>query len=405
MDARQDTRIQKCLISFRTEIYGYPLLNMDIKWSDEIPTACVTHRGEMLLNKEWINTLSDAQMRGLFAHEVMHLMKGDLWRKGNRNHSRWNMAIDLTVNSLLRRDSFELPDGGVIPEYNDKFEFDFGPFGKVVIEEVSKKFSEQVYNLLPEIEIKCRGGSKGDGDGDSKGKGKGSCNVPSFDEHECGEDKSAEGKAEAEKWERITRQSIVMMKEIGKMPAHLEGMFENIFMNKVDWKRKLFRYVTNMLARDYTYTMPSKKSQAIGVYLPSQVKEEIEVFASIDTSGSMGQEELNEIMAELIGIAKSFSNLKMRVIECDTEIQMDLPIENGHIKTLKEMKVRGGGGTSHKPVYDYVHKEYPHAKLLINFTDGYTTFPDKEIVPTLWVITKRGCELDNIPFGDKIKLE
>jgi len=80
-------------------------------------------------------------------------------------------------------------------------------------------------------------------------------------------------------------------------------------------------------------------------------------------------------------------------------------VANGDIAKIQNLTIRGGGGTSHLPVYDYVRENLPQTKFLINFTDGYTDFPKHEEVRTIWVLTKNSCKDENIPFGDIIRME
>jgi predicted metal-dependent peptidase len=92
------------------------------------------------------------------------------------------------------------------------------------------------------------------------------------------------------------------------------------------------------------------------------------------------------------------------LIVCDCEIKDVYEIKNGTIDTILNLKIKGGGGTSHIPVYEYVKSNLPNTKFIINFTDGYTTFPIDESIRTIWVLTKNGIDESNIPFGEVIKL-
>lgn len=120
-----------------------------------------------------------------------------------------------------------------------------------------------------------------------------------------------------------------------------------------------------------------------------------------NTSGSIGEEELREFMSELVGIAMSFNNIKITVIVCDCNVYDTFEITNGDVS---DIKLKGGGGTSHKPVYKWVRENKPHCKLLVNFTDGYTDFPSNESVKTLWILSKNSADENTIPFGEVIKL-
>ena len=73
------------------------------------------------------------------------------------------------------------------------------------------------------------------------------------------------------------------------------------------------------------------------------------------------------------------------------------------------MKIKGGGGTDHEVVYEHLmtDKKYRNSQLLVCLTDGFTSFPPKNIYPfdTIWVLTKNSCDKKDIPFGRVIKIE
>ena len=58
-------------------------------------------------------------------------------------------------------------------------------------------------------------------------------------------------------------------------------------------------------------------------------------------------------------------------------------------------------------VFDHMKEKHPHAKVLICFTDGYTTWPEKKNYKwdTIWAISgKDGVKEDGIPFGKYISV-
>ena len=79
---------------------------------------------------------------------------------------------------------------------------------------------------------------------------------------------------------------------------------------------------------------------------------------------------------------KQFINL--HIIQCDADIQEHVKITNQDEfdAYLKDMTIKGLGGTDFRPVFDFVdelveNKEFQNLKGLIYFTDGYGTFPAK----------------------------
>jgi predicted metal-dependent peptidase len=107
-------------------------------------------------------------------------------------------------------------------------------------------------------------------------------------------------------------------------------------------------------------------------------------------------------------MARQCHNLNMKIIICDAKIHEVYDIRNGNIKDIMAIKIKGGGGTSHMPVYEYMEKYHGQAKLLINFTDGFTQYPDHDPLPnmeTVWVLTQNSINPERIPFGHVIRLD
>ena len=72
---------------------------------------------------------------------------------------------------------------------------------------------------------------------------------------------------------------------------------------KVNWKTLLQKYITNTIPTDYTFARPRRSSRALGIYLPSVVKENVEIYVSIDTSGSISQDDLTDFLSEMLAVA------------------------------------------------------------------------------------------------------
>ena len=137
--------------------------------------------------------------------------------------------------------------------------------------------------------------------------------------------------------------------------------------------------------------------------------ESTKVICSIDTSGSISPHELGQYVSEMLGLARSFANVEMRVLTHDVEVHDDIPIRNGDVNKIKRIKVHGGGGTSHRPLFDYIEqrKNQWDTKLLISFTDGYSDFPEKRPdVDTIFVLAGSHVPKENMPkWADVIVLE
>ena len=165
-------------------------------------------------------------------------------------------------------------------------------------------------------------------------------------------------------------------------------MIGTLLEPKINWKALLYRYITNEIPHDISYSFPHKRSESVGVYLPHTVKENVEIAVSIDSSGSIGIEELNEFLSEIMGISRSFANLNMTVIVCDAKVHDVYDIRNGF--DPKDIKIHGGGGTDALPIVRWLEENKPYTKLWIYLTDGYTQLDGVNPFKSLWVISKNG---------------
>jgi predicted metal-dependent peptidase len=72
------------------------------------PTAGVDGK-TMIYNPDFIDELSDLEMKGVLAHEVLHCVFDHPTTKGNRTNAEWQKACDYSINPLLISSGFVLP--------------------------------------------------------------------------------------------------------------------------------------------------------------------------------------------------------------------------------------------------------------------------------------------------------
>ena len=399
MIAKEKLIKSRIRLGYDKPFFAYLLLNLNFIENKEIKTMGVDARGNLYYNPEFVDSLSIEELHFVLCHEILHCCFEHLIRIKQRDAELWNICADLVINDLLLSNGFTPFKDGLMP-YNHSFTLQ-----NIILNDLDKKMAETIYdglyNKLPKMSISELSALM-----DGKGNGK------RFDVHfisdgsleNMSEKEKDELKKLADKWKEKLVKASTYAKQRGNLPCGMERIIGELLTEKINWKALLYRYITNELPCDYSYLRPSRRSQATGFYMPSIIKENIEIVVAIDTSGSINRNELTEFLTEIVGISKSVNNLKMTALICDAEIQDVLTIENGNINILLETKIKGGGGTSHLPVYDWIQENKPTTKLLINFTDGFTEFPNNEITKTLWVICSGGCQNENIPFGEIVRL-
>jgi predicted metal-dependent peptidase len=188
----------------------------------------------------------------------------------------------------------------------------------------------------------------------------------------------------------------------GKTPDGIESRLEALLASKVDWRELLSAYISKQMPYDYSFARPSKRSASVGVYLPSVTRESLEVVVAIDTSGSIGKEEMQRFASEMLGIATSFHGVKISLVQADCKVHSDIEISSDYEDVVKNIVVIGGGGTSHVPVFEHIAKEHPDARVAVCFTDGFTDYPDRAPeIDTIWAMTTKLTA----PFGKTVRVE
>jgi len=392
---------------------------------DGIPTMGITADGDVYYNAGFVEGLDEQTCKGVLCHEVMHCALEHLLRRNNRHMELWNICNDAVINNIIAQEGMKLPKDGVIPynneitiydtkikKINDKsseevFDETYGNIKKRM-DKVNKSIKDYIKNHPDagkgfdkhiEGDGNKNGKDKSDGSGgNQKNKGKGK--IP-------GKINPAGGGKDKKNWKKILIDACTHAKQQGHLPAGMERIVGKILETHIDWKGLLYRYITNQIPIDYNWCRPSKKSFSTGVYLPSVEKEKIDVIVAIDTSGSISQEELSQFMSEIISILRTFRNVDLTIIDCDAQINSAKTYKSAKVDDALEFKLRGGGGTSHLPVFKWIDKHMSTARLLVAFTDGYTSFPEVEDVNinTLWVVAGNWrADVSAFPFGEVIEL-
>ena len=242
----------KIQIQKRNSFFAYLSLFLKFKESKDLPEDAgmgVDSKGNCYYKKEFVEEITSgnntAQLEGVITHEILHLALLHLLRVSSRDMQGWNFATDLVINSLLRENNFSLPDGVLMPDYNNSFNC-----GKKVIKDINKKTAEEVYDELPKIKVNKNYYVLANGKDKDKKLGK------SFDEHIFGENLTPKERKEAEKdWLGKVSEAIVQSRMKGDVPIGLERLIGELHKEQIDWKSLLQKYIMSMLPYDYTYCL------------------------------------------------------------------------------------------------------------------------------------------------------
>jgi predicted metal-dependent peptidase len=333
--------------------------------------------------RKFMESIKDeAQLRGLIMHENLHVAlkhiprNKDLWKEDSRLA---NASADYVVNDIIEnmkdKAHIKLPDGAL---YHPQFH---------------NWSLREIYTFLKKNGKGGGGGGKGDGTGlKNSGSGGGEFPIDSLDEHdwESQELTPEDAKKLEEKIDKSLREGGIMA---GRMGAKVPRAIGDLLEPKVDWREVLRDFVASATKGkdEFTWRKFNKRMLANDMYLPSLENESIgEIVVAIDTSGSIGQEQLNEFATELASICDTCSPEVVRVLWWDTSVHGEQVFKTDYANIASMLKPEGFGGTYVSCVNEYVIKKNIKAECVLVFTDGYLEHDIEWQItaPTLWMVTE-----------------
>lgn len=356
-----------------------------------IDTAAVSNEGVIIINPRFWDGLSWAGKAWVLAHETLHLSFRDHRRRGQRDARLFNIACDAVNNSLLE-ELIKMPErlkafSVTMNKLYDLLEptIDYEDFIKLSKEELYKLLEK----LLPDQEGEGEDRDEGEGEGgeseegesedreegnvevaDDLGKGDSSGEtIQEGDPAIYRDGKEAGGEEEVgEKWRDAVARAYDLQKSIGKMPAGLKRIVDELLRSKVNWRSLLRQAFRNGFGKTVieSWKRPSRKSSDLPglrrFTLPT-------VWCLIDTSGSISVEELRQFLSEVYEVA---GQCPVKVVCWDTRAYnvIEAKSKNEVIKRVLG-SLKGGGGTEIYNALEKTLKNMKYKDAVVVFTDGY----------------------------------
>ncbi|MBO5764806.1 MAG: hypothetical protein J6S24_00860 [Lentisphaeria bacterium] len=358
--------------------------------------TAATDGQNIFVNPEFYLSMAPAERRFLLAHEVWHTVLLHFLRRKDRNRELFNIATDMEINEMLRFERFKIPEGALLPPRD---------WHGLNAEEIYERLLESEEPLEETIDIHLEPDDDASGSGDGSGDGKsagtdedGSKDIVEDPDFDVDFGTHPEDKVR----EMVIEAATQCEKRRGKLPGKAEMIVENFRSGKLHWKELLAQFVTSCFGGSRRWLPPNRRYISSGLYLQSRRDSKLKAVLAVDTSGST-HADLPRFASELSNLLNSFGNYELQVICCDAKIQS---VENySSVAPFDGNKFvfSGGGGTSFKPVFEYLKTQNEAPDLLIYFTDGIADVPEKPTYPVMWVITPDGR--NNIPWGYEAKMD
>lgn len=342
---------------------------MEVVESDQLPDGsqletCATNGKILWINPEKFGKLTIQERRGMLAHEIMHAILQHAARKHNYlqlglgpdlktfSTKRFDHACDYIINAHLTSQGYKLPLGSL---QNSQVTGD--------------DIVDEVYLKLPDDEE-----DKPDGP----------------DQH-IGDD------GQSPTSQPVMAAALKKAQEIAKMQGKgaggLERLIDQICEPEVPWQEHLRKTIINQTrGRDeMTWARPNRRKLAAPphAYWPGRSgRKGPQIGITVDTSGSIGQDELSTFMGEVKGILTDVEPEAVHLAYCDDEVHGDI-ITFDDVNEIDAVAKRagGGGGTNLPRSFEkFKELDLPIEHRII-FTDGYTPFGEDDGIPTVWCVT------------------
>ena len=376
----------------------------------------------------WFFNLPPRQMQFAVLHEALHIINRHFERAealNIHNQMLMNIAGDFESNSLLKHMAIKDDDLGdmILPDKNQFGKYPnnltFEQYVKLLEDKLDKEKdtpknssqngdssdanedsgqsqsgqssteSQEGADGKSDSSYQSNGSSKNsDGksvtkDGSDASPGANGCDAATAEREKAADDALIERASETE--QGITKQNTKarMEEQAAKDRKYGSSALGNLidFTLKqlappvVSWKKvftKKFASSVSTVIRgktDYSYEEPDTEIRSGKLIFPGMIAYAVKVMMGFDTSGSMRNDDYLRGLGELAEIIKHvIKNTKeLKFVSIDTEIK-----EVESIRSIKDIKFKGGGGTEMSPFWKFIDKmpkrEKPDIAVLI--TDG-----------------------------------
>jgi predicted metal-dependent peptidase len=392
-----------------------PLVPADPAWCET--TGTDAHA--IYFNPSYIAGLTLAQTQFVLAHETMHCALGHFARRNHRMRRRWDVAADHAVNLLLADEGMKPPPGVLAhPDFRglsaeeiyplippdtrertlDAHLFDEGighgavgtghrgPAGDNSLQRESPNGKFGAY-----VDESAQSGDSWDDAGDE---------LPSVGERPVRRSAALDSPEELTRLWQSRMVCVAQQARIaGRLSAAWQRRVDRILVPQLPWRCLLARYLMSAARDDYSYQRPSRRDG--DALLPRLAGGELDLYVALDTSGSIGAEELSEFMTELDAL-KGQVRARVTVQACDERLDPGGPwtFQPWERIGLPD-QLGGGGGTSFVPVFEWLRARHMRPDVLVYFTDAEGEFPPHAPdFPVIWLVKGR----QQVPWGERIQL-
>ena len=353
-------------------------------------TAATNGRDEFY-GREFIKELDDKELAFVVLHENLHKAYRHLfiWKKLDEiDRNLTNAACDYVINlQLVEMD----PNEQVIamPKKN-------GKVNGLLDLRFKGMNTKQVFDILRKEQEE--NGDIGEGNFD-------------FHDWDGAKELSAEDKKvlEREIDQAIRQGQIAHTKVHGKGAGGANRELGDLLEPQVDWREVLREFVKSVCNNKdvSSWRRVNRRFLHDGVYMPTLIGEKVGRLAiGIDTSGSIGGDELNKFLSEVQAIAKDVNPQAVDLIYWDSEVASHEEYSEADMPNIvRSTQPKGGGGTDPTAMMHYLKEKNIKPEAIVMLTDGCIgDWGDDWPAPILWTICGGKANV-SAPVGKTIHIK
>ena len=367
MNIEQEIQRFKMELFRKLPFYGDILMRLGFVEDKRISTAA-TNGKTIFYNSSFLSRLTAGERNFVLMHELFHILlrHGIRNADGQRDHEIWNLACDIIINDMLLKLQskmirvnipFQKPDVGAF-SYINSDETAENLYGKIK--------ADNAYKTKLTQKLKMRKSYTGAGFWSDKFE---DVDLPSdIRTFELSED-------ELNMNDQLVREMIqtAAQKCRGTMgsyyiPAEVYTLVER---KKLDWRRLLKDFLSQEIGEDSSYATPERKYLHMDMILPghSLTDETIEeVWAFVDSSGSINRQEMAQFLTQLHHISREFKCI-LNICYWDTAVT-DVYKKIRPKDDILKCVPHHSGGTDINCVYQWIHENRVKPGVMLILTDG-----------------------------------
>ena len=283
----------------------------------------------------------------LLGHECWHVafLHCDEVRRGDRDPRLWNQACDYAINNMMYEFGYQFDCGLLDPKYNEM--------------SAEQIYDELVKDLPPDL--------------------------PFGSDIDVGSLSSGAKHQVVGTVIKALQAHAASGGPPGSIPGEISTHIDKLMNPKLPWYVLLRRWLNEKSDFGRNWAMPNRRYHALGVYLPSSGGQEglSHLLFGCDDSGSMSDENLGFMNAEMKGCRDRLKPASMTAVSFDTQINDHWEFTDQD--DLSRLEFHGRGGTDIEPLFAFAKAQKKRPNLIVVMSDLECGIPDNPGIPVLWV--------------------